>query len=198
MRNQKFNYPLNYKYFLIFPIVVLATSLAADNLDPIEWLFRQAYIFTGLLFLFSLFQFSFKNKDIERILYLIVISSLLYALLGVAQLICPEVIFKWLHTHETRIPFGLFRQVNVQATFLVTGVISALYLVSRPSFNSTQTSLKILLLSSIALANYNILVSGFRVSLNCFYLVRFYPGHQRLEFINIMGEYRRGNISPSQ
>jgi O-antigen polymerase len=165
LRNQKFNYPLNYKYLLIFPIVVLATSLGAENLDPIGWLFRQAYIFMGLLFLFSLFQFSFKNKDIEKTLYLIVISSLLYALLGIAQLIYPEVIFWWLHTHEARIPFGLFRQVNVQATFLVTGVISALYLISRPSFNSTPTSLKVLLLSSIALSNYNILVSGSRIGL---------------------------------
>lgn len=164
LRGKEFNYTRLYSYCLLFPATIIIVGfLSTDNPQPVIWFFRQLYILGGLLFLLSLFQLNLSSSQVEKVLYWIAFSSLLHSLIGFIQLHEIHVLSGWIVMSAKKMPIGVFQQVNLQATYLVTGIQVCLYLISRPSFNSINIFMKGLLIFTVGLSAYIVLCTGSRV-----------------------------------
>ncbi len=163
-RQQRFIYPLHSWAFWVLPIIVVLTGLVEGSDQPIAWLFRQIYLLGGIFFLFTLFQFQPTQQSIERILLYVVFSALLNAILATFQILNPAALEGWFVTARNY-PIGVFQQVNVVASYLATGLIIAIYLISQPSFQARSWVLKVLLVVSTGMAAFIIIIIGSRVGL---------------------------------
>ncbi len=89
----------------------------------------------GLWAGFSLFlvlqQFRFSNKHKQRLLWYVVLASLIEALFGLYQywLLTPDNIFHY-DSIQNR-PYGIFQNTDSMASFLATGVVLSGYLLAR-------------------------------------------------------------------
>jgi O-antigen polymerase len=161
----RFNYPSLWLYLVIFPLFVIISSVLAEVSQPITWLFRQLYIFGGMLFLFALFQFQPKQKAVDQVLFLLVIATGLHALLGTMQIVAPQHLLSYFPPNTDLVPRGMFQQINVQASFLATGLLISLYLISRPSFRTTNLVVQTVIVIAFTFAFYIVVASGSRVGL---------------------------------
>ncbi|WP_394150865.1 PglL family O-oligosaccharyltransferase [Vibrio maritimus] len=92
---------------------------------------RYVALWFGFLFFVLLQQFQFTNKQKQRLLWLIVLASLIEASIGYAQflLLTPD---NWFgYDVSTNRPYGIFQQPNVMASFLATGFVLSGYLLAR-------------------------------------------------------------------
>lgn len=153
--------PANYKGLLALPVGILLAAALAGVQDPITWLFRILYVMAGVIFLFGLFQFRFKNTD--RILLLLAVATLLHSLFGIVQLFQPPIL-NWIPKTNTQIATGVFQQVNVMSSFLVTGILICIYLCIRP-IAYKRLYLKVFLLLTISVATYVMVSTGSRIGL---------------------------------
>jgi O-antigen polymerase len=159
-------YPVLWSTLVLFPVIIVVNSLLADSVNPIDWLFRQLFVFGGLFYIFSLFQFDLKPTQKECLLYVVVIAVGLQALLATMQIVAPLDLPSWLSKQpNSTVPRGIFQQVNVMSTFLATGLIAIVFLVSRPSFKSKHFIIKLLLVVIFGLSFYVTTASGSRVGL---------------------------------
>ena len=155
--------PRNYLALLALPVGILLSAALSGVHDPMDWLFRIIYIFAGVLFLFGLFQFHIKNTD--RLFLLLAVATLLHSLLGLAQLFRPEFISaSVIPRTATPVAIGVFQQVNVMASFLVTGLLICLYLLMRP-ITTQRVLLQAFLIVTITLATYVVVATGSRIGL---------------------------------
>jgi len=168
--NKRFIYPKLWPYLLVFPLIVIISSLVADVTQPIEWLFRQLYILGGASFLFALFQFESKQTMLDRVLFILVIATGLHALLGTMQILAPNFLPAYFPPNNDLVPRGMFQQINVQASFLATGLIISVYFISRPSFRFASLVIKSTLVIAFTLAFYVVVASGSRVGLLSLFL----------------------------
>lgn len=152
-------------YFIAFPVIAIISGLLVEIGQPIAWLFRILFILGGLLFLYSLFQFKITQRLIDRCLFILVIATGLHALIGSIQIISPQLLSPWLPAQPDLVPRGLFQQINVQASFLATGLIVTLYFISRPGFRFSSLLVKTIVVLAFSLAVYIIVASGSRVGL---------------------------------
>jgi O-antigen polymerase len=161
----RFIYPKNWFYFVLFPIVIVLVSLFSQIEHPITWLFRLLYLLGGMIFLFSLFQLTLKQSVIDKILCIIVLSSGLHALIGISQTFWPTLIVGYFPIAGDAVPRGMFQQINVQVSFMATSAIIFLYILSRPIYKNSATIVQFFLLLSFALSLYIIIASGSRTGL---------------------------------
>ncbi len=96
---------------------------------------RLLGLFTGLLFLFCLYQWQLARQARDQLLYLLLGAVAIEALLGLVQyyLLTSG---NWLG-YDTRAnrPYGIFQQPNVMATFMSTGLSLAIWLELRGNAN---------------------------------------------------------------
>jgi O-antigen polymerase len=160
--------PRGYIYFASIPVIIILVNLVTGTPQPVAFFFRETFIVGGLFFFFALFQFKLKPGQLDWILLAIVLSTIVHALIGVLQVHSPELMANWYATTETGVPRGVFQQINVQATFLTTGVIISVYLLSRPVVKQFNHLVSALLIVSIGLNTFVIIYSGSRVGLLSF------------------------------
>jgi O-antigen polymerase len=63
------------------------------------------------------------------------------------------------------VPRGNFQQINVQASFLATGIVTTFYYISRPCFKFNSTWIKASIITSVILSFYVLFSSGSRTGL---------------------------------
>ncbi|VAX08751.1 hypothetical protein MNBD_GAMMA26-1039 [hydrothermal vent metagenome] len=161
---QQFIRPTHAWAFLVFPAVIILSGMITGSSQPIPWLFRQIYVTGGILFLFSLLQFNVKQRNIEQVMFVMVASTLVHALVAITQIFSPELIQGWLITSGNT-PIGIFQQINVLSSYLATGIVISLYLISRPSIISAPIAAKALLIANIASSAFIIAYIGSRVGM---------------------------------
>ncbi len=161
------------RYFLLItalPILAFFSGLSAGVEVASQWIFRLLYIWGGLLFFFGLYQHRLKQGRIDRILFLVVLSGLIHALVGLAQILFVTKIPAWLPMNISGSPTGLFQHINNQASFQVTSAIAALWLMSRPTIRHGKPWRFWLLLVAIACAVFIVSYSGSRIGALAFLL----------------------------
>ena len=152
-------------YCLIFPVTVIFSGSLSDVPQATVWLFRQLYILGGFAFLVSLLQLRLSEKQVEQLLHILVLSTFLHSLVGIAQLCDFTGLRGWIPIGNQQLPIGVFQQVNVQASYLVTGLGIILYLISRPSFNSSGLLTKFFFILTFGLAVYVTVSTGSRIGI---------------------------------
>jgi len=157
--------PTLWRYLLALPLFIISSSLFSEVSQPVEWFFRQLFILGGLVFLLSLFQFKCKQSLIDKVLFILILSSGLQAALGTVQILAPSILPLWLPLNPGFTPRGMFQQVNVLASLLATGLSISIYYISRPNFQFTSWLTKAFLTLSFTLSIYVTVASGSRVGL---------------------------------
>lgn len=157
------------KYFIlfcVFPLYLIVINTTWDTTITDAFIFRLLFIVAGLLFFLALFQCDFSEKDIDRLLSILVIAIGLQACISIAQIIWPESnVSLWFHSREDGVPRGIFQQVNVNVSLMATGVLISLYLMSRGWFDNASLYTKPVILFSYTTSLYIIFASGSRVGL---------------------------------
>jgi len=162
--NQYLYLPRYFFYILVFPILVLFSSLLAGTEDIYIGLFKMLYIWGGLLFLLGVMQFSLKQGRIDRILFMIVLAGLLHALVGLTQIFLVQIIPSGLPADTNGMPTGLFQQINNHASFQTTSIIIGFWLLSRPFIRYGNSWQFYLLLISLCCSIFIVSYSGSRVA----------------------------------
>ncbi|WP_299196893.1 O-antigen ligase family protein [uncultured Amphritea sp.] len=164
LREKQFSYPKLWLPMTALPIGMIILGFIVDNFLPTEWLFRQLYIFGGFLFLIALFQFRFSPRDVERVLCIILIAGVVHALYGISQILWPGIL-PLVITPSHKIPYSIFQQINIHASFQATVLMTGLYILSRPCTLKLRPLLMLLLLASIFLSSFIVAYSGSRTGL---------------------------------
>ncbi|WP_417541938.1 PglL family O-oligosaccharyltransferase [Methylophaga thalassica] len=155
--------PKNYLYLLMLPAGILLSAVIAGVVEPVTWLFRILYILAGVIFLFGLFQF--KSLSVERVLFFIVLSGLLVSIYGVVEIHQWQAfIGDWIPRSNDTLPTTIFQQVNVTASYLVTGILIAVFL-SFDKWTENKKIIQSVLFVTIALCIYVVISSGSRLGL---------------------------------
>ncbi|WP_207063133.1 PglL family O-oligosaccharyltransferase [Motiliproteus sp. SC1-56] len=149
---------------LFFVAVTTLLGVINEVSTPVSWLFRNLAIWGGVLLFFAAAQFPLNRRWGERLLYVLVASSLLQALICLAQLTITSPPLGWL-PQSPGVPRGIFQQQNLAATFLATGLAACFYLVTAPGFRRSAAAAKALLLSAATLNTMILLTAGSRVGL---------------------------------
>jgi O-antigen polymerase len=157
--------PKQYLLFIAVPAVIILNNLVSGSSQPVVFFFRELYILGGLFFFFALFQFKLRPYQLEWILLAIVLSTLVHSTIGILQVFNPEIFNGWFATKGDDVPRGIFQQINVQVSFLATGIAIAIYLFSRPIAKRLNPVLAGLVVVSIGLSSFVIIYSGSRVGL---------------------------------
>jgi len=156
------------KHFILisgFPVFVLLSGFIAGTDQPIKWMFKLLFIWGGLVFFLSLFQYNLKQGRKDNILFIIVISALLHSVVAVMQIWLKNDMPIWLPPALDGQPRGLFNQINNHAVYQATAVMITLYLITRPAFLHGGKKNKLLLLLTVALASFIITMSGSRIGI---------------------------------
>ncbi|MDT8311808.1 MAG: O-antigen ligase family protein, partial [Methylophaga sp.] len=154
------------KYFWLiaaFPVLATLSGFIAGVEQPLKWLFRLLFIWGGLAFLFALFQAWLSQARIDRLLYLVVLSALTFAIVGIMQIWLKLDMPYLLPKNPDGIPSSFFQQINNQATYQVTAIFIAIYLSMRPWLRSGHFIKRITLLVAVLLAAYIVAISGSRI-----------------------------------
>lgn len=167
-KTQKVARPKYFIFIIAFPVLATISGFISDVINPVEWFFRLLFIWLGLLFFLGLFQHRLSQGRIDRILFIIVVSALLQALVGIIQITVPhEMTPVWFPSinNQTLLPYGYFQQINNQASFQVTALVIAIFLLTRPYINKAPFRKIFVLLLFFSLSAYIISSSGSRVGL---------------------------------
>ncbi len=157
--------PQKYLFFVAVPVVIILNNLVTGTSQPVPFFFRELFILGGLFYFFALFQFKLRPSQIEWILLAIALSTLVHSSIGILQVTNPEIFGGWFATKGDDVPRGVFQQINVQVSFLATGVAISIYLLSRPIAKRFNPVISSLVIVSIALSSFVIVYSGSRVGL---------------------------------
>ncbi|MDF1588694.1 MAG: Wzy polymerase domain-containing protein [Gammaproteobacteria bacterium] len=160
----KISLPNTYIAFLAFPILIVISGLLAGIISPMEWYFRQLFIFIGVMFLFALFQYE-KPKEPDRILLILAVSSIPHTAIALLQINNSSFMTGWYPQNYIGIPTGIFQQVNVNASYLVTCILAAFYLQGRQYFIGLSLPYKYIVLLAIGLGSYTVFATASRIGL---------------------------------
>lgn len=163
LKRPTFVLPKYFVYIAAFPILITLSGFVTGVEQPLTWLFRLLFIWGGLAFFFSLFQHKLKQGRLDRILFVIVVSALLQSLVGMAQIWLKIDMPFWLPKSPDGVPSGLFQQINNQATYQVTAIMTVAYLIPRPFISLAKPWLKGLLILAVLCASFLVTVSGSRI-----------------------------------
>jgi len=164
IKSKKLYLPKHYAAIIAFPILIMLSGILAGVISPIEWFFRQVYIITGVLFLLSLFQYE-KNLNINRILFLIIVSTFLQSIVAVLQINQSSFMSGWYFQSLSVVPRGVFQQVNVLATYLVSGILIAFYVQGKDYIIHSSVYLRSTLIAVIGFNSYVVIATGSRIGL---------------------------------
>ncbi|MCX4189373.1 Wzy polymerase domain-containing protein [Methylophaga sp. OBS3] len=130
--------------------------------QPLKWLFRLLFIWGGLAFFFALFQARLSQARVDRLLFIIVISALIFSVIGLMQIWLKLDMPFFLPKSEKGIPTSLFQQINNMATYQVTAIMISVYLSTRPAFRRINLRSWVLIIATL-LAAFIVGVSGSRI-----------------------------------
>lgn len=111
--------------------VLLTLPVFYSNADKVNVLSRLVGLWAGFTLFVVLQQFRFSNKHKQRLLWFILLATLIEAVIGLIQYfwLAPGNPFGY-DTTANR-PYGIFQQPNVMASFLATGLVLSGYLLAR-------------------------------------------------------------------
>ncbi|MDH5358247.1 MAG: Wzy polymerase domain-containing protein [Gammaproteobacteria bacterium] len=163
LKRPTFVIPRYFIYIAAFPTLITLGGFITGVEQPLKWLFRLLFIWGGLAFFFSLFQHGLKQGRLDRILFVVLISALLQGLVGIAQIWLQNDMPFWLPKSPNGIPSGLFQQINNQASYQVTAIMIAAYLITRPFLSHGKLVLQAVVVVSVACAAFLVGFSGSRI-----------------------------------
>ena len=126
-KQQKLKYD-QFSLGLMLVCILLTIPLFYSSALFDEALARVVGLWAGWLFILVLQQFSFKQKHIHILLVTLLISVLIQAIFSYVQFLLLEPGNIFAYNVNRSVPYGIFQQTNVLASFLATGIPLSAYL----------------------------------------------------------------------
>ncbi|TYA69764.1 ligase [Vibrio cholerae] len=111
--------------------VLLTLPITYSNANWFHTLSRLVGLWAGFTLFLVLQQFRFSNKHKQRLLWFILLGSIIEAVIGLIQYFWLEPGNPFGYDTEANRPYGIFQQPNVMASFLATGLVLSGYLLAR-------------------------------------------------------------------
>lgn len=157
--------PRQWPLILAMPLLLVLSGALPGTSDPVEWLFRSSALILGVLFFLALFQFQPNRRQIDTLLYIIMLAMLLHALVAFLQML-PGKLLTGIIPHPPRtVPAGVFLQPNLTASALVTGLVIALYQICSPGFLHRAKLLQMACFATLFMSALVVTSSGSRVGM---------------------------------
>ena len=163
-RSRKIYLPHYWLGLAMLPLGFIISGFLAEVYRPLEWAFRIGFVTGGALFFFALFQYRPSRRTLESVLFFLVIASFLQSLIALAQIHQLYSLQHWIPITPGKMG-GSFQQYIMLASFLATGLVTSLYLLTVPGFAARSRLYKAMLYVSITFTISFILASGSRVGL---------------------------------
>lgn len=110
---------------------LLTLPITYSNADWFHTLGRLVGLWAGFTLFLVLQQFRFSNKHKQRLMWFILLGSVIEAVIGLIQYFWLEPGNPFGYDTEANRPYGIFQQPNVMASFLATGLVLSGYLLAR-------------------------------------------------------------------
>lgn len=149
---------------LLLPALLLVAGFITGIQRPGEWAVRLGVVVGGVLFWFALFQFDLRARDRENLLYILLASILLHAMVGLVQVSADPFLKGWIPVSEGRL-LGMFQQPNLQGSLMATGLAVALYLTTTSFWSVQRWPMRALVYLVIILTVGQVIAAGSRVAL---------------------------------
>ncbi|NRP94651.1 O-Antigen ligase [Marinobacterium sp. xm-g-59] len=156
----------NYLWLILaMPIGLYLTGFVSGMDRPGEWLIRLGVVFGGIALWFSVLQYRLSEQQMNQLLYLLLASMLIHALVGLVQMISHPLFRGWVPISSGNRLLGMFQQPNLQASLMATAVALALWLATTKTFSEQRWPQKSALFLTLFLASLEVAASGSRVGL---------------------------------
>jgi len=165
IRSRQLILPAHWLALSMLPVGALISGFLTDNTNPTEWAMRILVLFGSYLLLISFYQFRLTPRQIERSLYLLLMTGLVSGFYGLLQLVPKIEMAPYMPLSGSRTPFGIFQQINLQASLMATTLVLLFYLISRPTLSGMHWVVKLALCLTGFICCFIIAYSGSRVGL---------------------------------
>jgi len=156
----------NYLWLILaMPIGLYLTGFISGMDRPGEWLIRLGVVFGGIALWFSVLQYRLSEQQMNQLLYLLLASMLIHALVGLVQMISHPLFSGWVPISSGNRLLGMFQQPNLQASLMATAIALALWLATTKTFSEQRWPQKSALFLTLFLAALEVTASGSRVGL---------------------------------
>lgn len=173
--NKSFVLPSYLKYFIIYVVLILGTSIFNTILNFDLFTINALRITAALIIWLSIHQFDFKMKDKENILLIIIASTVIESIMVMMKFYVNSF---YIHSFGMKsamimmkitryIPDvgGAFQQKNLFASWTATGLAICLYFITTERFNAYNYIKKIIFYSSILFLSAGLMLASSRAGL---------------------------------
>lgn len=115
---------------LLSCVLLLIPAFYPDSRD-ITAMGRFYVLVAGLMFFIGLQQLSLNREQVSQVFFLILIAVIVEAIIGYAQYFALMPEYAMGYSSSNRSPWGIFRQPNVMASFMATGLVLSAFLLPR-------------------------------------------------------------------
>lgn len=164
MKRQLLESPIR-MYFLLFIVLLLSSSIfnPIKNIDL--FVMTSARLAAGFLLWLAFLQFDLTDKERLSILSLIFISAVIESAIGIMQFFGLYRYIPITPAPDVGMVGGVFQQKNLFASWIATGLIISLYLITTNRFELYKRKKKILFLASIGILSLSLIIAGSRTGL---------------------------------
>jgi O-antigen polymerase len=149
----------------LFPLGLWLSGFISGMDRPGEWLIRLGVVWGGVLFWIAVMQFRLRAEELQQLLYLLLASLLLHALVGLFQLTGNPLMRGWIPVSADHRLLGMFQQPNLQASLMATAIALSLWLALSKSFAQQRWPMLAVVYLSLFLGGLEVAASGSRVGL---------------------------------
>lgn len=164
-QNRSITYPRHVVYLLAVPLVLICSGIIAGITWFNDWFFRSSAIFLGVAFFMSLFQFKANRHTIEQACYVILAGMLLQAAIAALQMLPVQLLAGLIAYPPLPSAQGIFMQPNLLASYMATGSLLSIYLLTTPGFRHKSLLVKILTTLSLTACTAIALSTGSRIGM---------------------------------
>ncbi len=165
LRTDQLILPAHWLALSMLPLGALVSGFMTENTNPTEWAMRIMVLVGSYLLLISFYQFRLTPRQIERSLYLLLMTGLISGFYGLLQLAPKIEMAPYMPLSGSKTPFGIFQQINLQASLMATTLVLLFYLISRPTLSGMHWVVKLSLCLTSFISCFIIAYSGSRVGL---------------------------------
>lgn len=152
-------------YIFLFAVMLLLSSIFNPIKNMDLFIVSVARLIAGILLWLTLLQFDLKHNEKISILLLIFISTVIESVIGMMQFFGLYRYVPITPAPEIGMVGGVFQQKNLFASWIATGLIISLYLITTNRFKGYSLSKKTLFWIGIVLLSINLIIASSRTGL---------------------------------
>ncbi len=164
MKRQLAESPLR-MYFLLFVVLLFLSSIFNPIKNMDLFITNSARLVAGILLWLALLQFDLTRREKISILFLIFISAVIESVIGIMQFFGLYQYIPITPAPDVGMVGGVFQQKNLFASWIATGLIISLYLITTDRFESYKRKKRMLFLASIGILSLSLIIAGSRTGL---------------------------------